>query len=281
LYFVIALIVAGCEAEPVVERQKQFALGTFVEITIADGGASQAHKIKALSDCFSRINRIENLLSRYNPDSDISRVNDLAWHGPVPVDPLTIDVLKKAVEFYELTDGAFDVTMQAGGSSLIEIDKIENTISLKKEDLEIDLGAIAKGFAVDEAVMVLKGLRIKNALINAGGDMYCLGKGLKGKGWRIGIQDPHDKRKLLDTMWVKDKAVATSGTYEQGLHIMDPEVNAPAKNTPVSVTIIAPNCTTADALATAVSVLGEEKGKELVEELEDVEVILMGSGLEL
>jgi len=273
-YFIIALIVAGCNAEPVVERQKQLALGTFVEITIADGGVSQAHKIKVLSNCFSHINRIENLLSRYNPDSDISRVNDLAWHGPVPIDPLTIDVLKKAVEFYELTDGAFDVTKQAGGSSLIEIDVVENTVLLKKEDLKIDLGAIAKGFAVDEAVMVLKGLRIKNALINAGGDMYCLGKGLKGKGWRIGIQDPHDKKKLLDTMWVKNKAVATSGDYEQGPHIVDPGINAHVVDAPESITIIAPDCTTADALATAVSVLGEERGKELVEELEGVELII-------
>jgi thiamine biosynthesis lipoprotein len=151
--------------------------------------------------------------------------------------------------------------------------------------MRVDLGGIAKGHAVDRAIAALKDVGVKNALVDAGGDGYALGTRLDGTPWRVGVQDPDrpgDRRQLKAILTLSNVAYATSGDYQQYVeiggeryaHIIDPRTGQPARLA-ASVTVIAPDCTTADALATAVSVLGPDAGIKLVEGLPGVECLVI------
>jgi thiamine biosynthesis lipoprotein len=259
-------------------------LGTYVEVV---SGERSAGKI-----AFSEIKRIEKLLSKYDPASELSELNN---SGRLKVNPDTLYIIERAKYFWEKSDGAFDITVAplmdlwgftdkkyrkptqtevervlgVVGSDKIIIDKEKSVVELKIPAMKLDLGAIAKGYAVDCAIKRIKGNGIKNCLINAGGDIYCLGDSY-GVPWKVAVQDPR-KSGLLDNLELKDAAVATSGDYAQYFikdnkrysHIMNPRTGYPSDSGVVSVTVIAPDCLTADALATAIFVLGKEKGEAL------------------
>jgi len=156
--------------------------------------------------------------------------------------------------------------------------------------MAVTLGGIAKGYAVDEAMEVLKEFDIKQALINAGGDLYAMGTKPDGTSWTVKLENPDDSDnadtdiKPLPTFAFADKAVATSGNYyryydpekEVG-HIMDPRTGY-TTNICISVTIIADTCMEADALATSVFVMGPDDGMNLIESLKDVEGLIIDSG---
>ncbi|MCM8795725.1 MAG: FAD:protein FMN transferase [Candidatus Omnitrophica bacterium] len=268
-------------------------MGTFVEVTSPDK--------RAASIVFNEINRIESLLSKYKEDSQISRLNKLGVLENAY--PETIYIIRKSREFWLATDGAFDITigplMDLWGFSnkkyvlpreekikeilkLVGSDKIilqdkDNVVKFKTLGMKIDLGAIAKGYAVDCAVKKLRKAGIKSCLINAGGDIYCLGENF-GRPWRVAIQDPR-KKGFLGYLELKDKAVATSGDYAQYFikdqkrytHILNPKTGYPADSGVVSVTVVADDTLTADALATAIFVLGKEKGEVLAKNFPRVE----------
>ncbi|HIH36404.1 MAG TPA: FAD:protein FMN transferase, partial [Methanocellales archaeon] len=144
-------------------------------------------------------------------------------------------------------------------------------IRFKKEGMGITLGGIAKGYAVDKAIETLKQNGIEHALVSAGGDMRTLGNKLDGTPWRVALRNPQDKKASITTIELCDKAVATSGNYERYLneekqspHIMDPRTGSLVQGL-MSVTILAENTIDADALSTAVFVLGAEEGIRLVE----------------
>jgi len=281
-------LTAGCQ-QRYIFKETRLMMGTFVEV-------SSPYK-EAGEIVFREIKKAEKLLSRYIPDSDISRLNTL---GKLEVAPETLAVLKKAKEFYRITNGAFDVTvgplldlwgftdgkyrepqkeevtevLRLVGSDKILIDK--NTVELAEPGMEVDLGAIAKGYAVDLAMQRLREKGIDSALINAGGDIFCLGnKG--GSPWKVAIRDP-GKKGFIEYLDLEDKAVATSGDYEQYFkgeriftHIFDPRSGFPVSNGIVSATVVADDCLTADAVATIVFV----EGKEAVDRLRqmfDVEI---------
>jgi len=147
--------------------------------------------------------------------------------------------------------------------------------------MEITLGGIAKGYAVDEALEVLEGMDIKHALVNAGGDMATLGSKPEGEPWNVALVNPEDTSQSLATFTFWDKAIATSGNYEryfdpekEAHHIINPKTGYSAKEC-ISVTIIAENCMQADALATGVFVMGPDDGIKLVESLDDVECLIV------
>ena len=160
----------------------------------------------------------------------------------------------------------------------------ENSARLALEGMHIDLGGIAKGHAVDKAVEALRANGVQGSLIDAGGDGYALGTRPDGTPWRVGIRHPRGKRneRLARILLLSDMAYATSGDYEQyteidGVryaHIIDPRTGRPAPNA-VSVTVLAPDCTTADALATAVTVLGPGEGLRIIETLDRVECMII------
>ena len=310
--FLVSILFSGCAGEGRAKRSKNL-LGTIVEITILDQDKPQQLIDNAITSAFSEMQRVESLVSRFVLTSDISRINADSHKRATKVSLETIALIEEAILFSRLSDGAFDITIYPLielwgirqiekkelptseqinvalgkiGYQHIDILKKQQSIFLGREQMSLDLGGIAKGYAVDKAIDVLKKFKVRSALINAGGDIYCLGQKGQDDKWRIGIQDPRKKRALLGTLEIKDKAVATSGDYENYIriktkkysHIINPESGYPLYGVPASVTVLAKNCARADALATALFVLGKEKGIALVNQLQDTEAIIVSIG---
>ncbi|MFA5118328.1 MAG: FAD:protein FMN transferase [Candidatus Omnitrophota bacterium] len=283
---------SGCQDQELY-RDRRVLMGTFVDVISPDK--------RAPALAFEAIRKIEDLLSKYKKGSDISELNE---RGEWRVDPQTMYVLQKAHFFWEKSVGAFDITvgplMDVWGFTdkkyrlpakeeiekalgFIGAEKIifnldDNVVKFKLSGMKIDVGAIAKGYAVDRAVQALKEAGIKSCLINAGGQIYCLGD-KSGEPWRIAVRDPRQESFIAE-FTLKNKAVSTSGDYEQYFiqdnlryaHIMDPRTGYPSDSRVVSVTVIADDGLTADALSTAIFVLGKQKGEALVSEFPGVKI---------
>ena len=289
-------LISGCQNQQLY-KDNRVMMGTFVEVVSADKRAGGI--------AFEEIKRIENLLSKYNPQSEVSQLNKL---GKLKVSPETFYIIKKAIEFWRLSDGTFDITvaplvdlwgftgkkynlpkdeeikntLKLVGSEKIILHDSNNVVEFKTPGTKIDLGAIAKGYAVDCAVEKLKEAGIRSCLINAGGQIYCLGDNF-GTPWKVAIKNPRGKT-VIGYLNLKDKAVATSGDYEQYFfknnkrysHILNPKTGYPADSGIVSVTVVAQDGLTSDALATAIFVLGKAKGQALVKRFPDIEVKIIG-----
>jgi len=293
IYYLLSTGLCGCQ-DKALYKDTQVLMGTFVEVISPDENAKDI--------VFAEIKRIEDLLSKYKPDSEISKLNKL---GQLKVSPDTLFIIKKAKSFWQLSDGAFDITvgplldlwgftdkkfylpskleiegiLKFVGSDKLLLQEDDNMVKFKISGMKIDLGAIAKGYAVDCAVKKIKEKGIKSCLINAGGQIFCLGDKF-GKPWHIAVQNPRDKNDILTYLDLKDKAVATSGDYEQYFfkdnhrycHIFNPKTGYPVETDFISVTVVAADGLTADALATAIFVLGKEKGEVLAKKFPDVKV---------
>jgi thiamine biosynthesis lipoprotein len=245
-------------------------------------------------------------MSPWLDSSDVTRINRSAGKERVKVSPETFEVIQKAQEISELSEGGFDITIgpltelwrEARKKTIppsiedvkeklglvnfknIETDQ-EGKVFLKKKGMAIDLGGIAKGYAVDRAFELLKSLGYRNLIVNAGGDLRV--GGLKNnQPWSIGIQNPRESQKILARIPVSDMAVTTSGDYEKFFiyegkryhHIFNPRDGFPAEGCQ-SVTIVTKDCITADGLATAVFVLGAEKGYSLCQKLDGVDCLIV------
>jgi thiamine biosynthesis lipoprotein len=228
--------------------------------------------------------RIEKLMSRFLPASDVSRLNN-ACCQPVTVSPETFQVIEKALLFSRLSSGTFDITVNSrNGASYKDVSLDEETgrIWLRKPGMSLDLGGITKGYAVDMAIEALQRMGIDNAMVNAGGDLRVLGSNPWDNSWIIGVQHPGAYPGLLCRLSLTDKAVATSGDYYRHSRpalrrhlIIGPHGNKPARGC-LSATVIANQALTADALATAAYVFGPGEGMDMIESIPDVEGILVG-----
>ncbi|MFO7773776.1 MAG: FAD:protein FMN transferase [Dehalococcoidia bacterium] len=271
------------------------AMDTRVTITVlADDEEDVRQAKEAISAAFREIDRVEKLMSATDPDSEIYRLNNSGTQW-VELSPEVIYILKKSQEYSVLTDGCFDVTVKPlvdfwmkevkrsgkmpTGDELSQylelvdyrnliIDEDNNRARFNRDGMEVTLGGIAKGYAVDRACEVLKGGGIEEALVDIGGDIRAIGT----KSWRIGIRDPRAEEVLVD-IELENKAIATSGDYvryhllkgaELVHHIINPKTGAPARDS-ISVTIVAQDSLTADALSTGVFVIGPEKGRVLLD----------------
>jgi thiamine biosynthesis lipoprotein len=283
----------GCQSRNLY-KDTQTMMGTFVEVISPDKRAARI--------VFAEIKRIEDLLSKYKPDSQISRLNE---SGTLYASSDTLYIIKKAKEFWEITDGAFDITigplmdlwgftdknynvpkdeeikniLNRVGFDKMLFDDNKNIIEFKTPGMKIDLGGIAKGYAVDKAITKFIAVGIKSCLVNAGGQVFCLGDKF-GKPWRVMIKNPDNQIASNYLLEIKNMAVATSGDYEQFFlkdnkrysHILNPKTGYPVQNNIISVTVIAHDGVTCDALATAIFVLGKVKGEELAKKFPDVKV---------
>ena len=285
-------------------KYHQVSMGTTVEITLM--GSDEEETGKAALRAFQEIKRIEQLMSPKIASGDVFRINQSAGTGWVKVSPETMEVIHKAKEISALSEGAFDITVgpltqiwrtareKGIPPSSEEVKRLlelvnfreigiapEGKIFLKKKGMSIDLGGIAKGYAVDRAFEILQSLGHKNFIVNAGGDLRVGGTRLN-QPWTIGIQHPRDSQKIMAKVPLSDSALATSGDYEkffihQGKrysHIFNPRDGFPA-DTCQSVSVLHKDCMTADALATAVFVLGPEKGYALCRKLDGVNCLLV------
>jgi thiamine biosynthesis lipoprotein len=271
-------------------HRSQLLMGTVVEIMAA--GMPSGKLETAVDAAFAEIARLDKLLSRYQLDSDVSHLSQSDNGRQVTAE--TAEVLALGLDVALRSGGAFDLTLgrlnalwaidgetpsiphhDAIAAALIGIGPTALTLDSRQvtkqtTQLQIDLGGIAKGYAVDRAIAVLKQQGVTSAAINAGGDMYLLGQRPE-RPWRIGIQHPRQKGAVLETVQVSDQAVVTSGDYERffeqdGIryhHIFDPQSGQPARGCQ-SVTIITDSVALGDALATAVFVLGPKAGLQLL-----------------
>jgi len=266
-------------------------------VTIEAPGADHVTVDRA----FEWFRTVEQVCTRFDPESELCR---LTAHPAtaVRVSPLLFEAVRFAIHVAEVSDGAFDptlgATMQQRGFDRahrtgvaaplmvdpptgvnyrdVAIDPEQHTITLLRP-LLLDLGAVAKGLAIDLAARELQ--PCGSYAIDAGGDLYLGGRNGDGQPWSIGIRHPHRPGACIAAVQISDRAVCTSGNYEKGHHIIDPGTgSSPA--TVASVTVIAPSAMLADALATAAFVLGPERGLALLEQLE-VDGLIIDSSLAL
>jgi thiamine biosynthesis lipoprotein len=248
-------------------------MGTLVRITIYSKDASP------MRPAFARIAQLDEELSDYKPDSELNRL--CRTHGePVKVSEDLFRVLEASVKLSALTNGAFDVTIgpvthlwrlgklpdaeatnRVGWRNLV-LDKKQRTVELRLAGMQLDLGAIAKGYAADEALKTLRGLGVTRALIAVSGDIVAGDAPPGTKGWRIGLEPAGGE------IFLRSAAVSTSGDTEQSReiggvrysHIIDPKTGLGLRSA-VAVTVVARRGLDADPIATAVSVMGEKRGR--------------------
>lgn len=285
-----------------------FYFDTVITITLYDS------KDKELIDtCFDYCKDFENLISRTIPTSDISRINAAAGSS-VDVSDTAIELLKKGIEFGELTDGAFDITI----APLVELWDVKNnpgnipseadiadalshvnyknivivgnTVRLTDPKAAIDLGGIAKGYMADQLKEYLLHEGVTSAIINLGGNVLTIGEKPNGTAFNIGIQKPFDEQNAtITSVSVKDSSVVTSGSYERYFklddtiyhHILNTETGFPCNNGLLSVTILSEKSIVGDALSTACFALGLEEGQKLIESLEDIDAIFVTQDYEI
>ena len=250
-------------------------MGTVVSIEV-DAPAS------AVRGAFEWFHRVEAHCSRFDATSELRQ---LAPGKRTAASPILFEAVRFALMVAEETDGAFDPTVggrmaargfnrhyltgEVSGTSAsddgitfrdVEIDARDRTILLRRP-LTLDLGAVAKGLAVDAAAREL--LSYRNFAIDAGGDLYLAGCNPRGEPWSTGVRHPHIRGEIIDRFLLSDRAICTSGNYERGQHILDPRQAEPAHQV-ASATVVAPSAMLADALATAAFVLGPHKSIPLL-----------------
>ena len=283
-----------------------FLMDTQVRIVIYDKGNFDNEAQK----CYELISGIDKIMNTYNEDSELAKLNKT---GHSSVSDYLYVVIKKSVEISEKTDGAFDVTIKplselwnfknAKVPSESEILQAKSVVSYRNIELKennivalnngvgVDLGGIAKGYAADKAVEFLKKSGIKNALVDIGGNIKFTGNSDKrSEGFLVGIQDPGEKNGIsLGAIRLKDKTLVTGGIYERNFtsdgklynHILNPYTGYPVENELLSVTVISENSSEADAYATALMILGEEKGLKLLNSTNGIECIMVKKNNEI
>lgn len=272
------------------------AMGTFATVSVPERDGE--HLEKYASAARTAIREIEDALSVFNPNSEISRLNESAGKSPVSVSDHTRKVLELAVKYAESSGGCFDVTVapllglwgltggtvpekppdeaalrsalhRVGYKHLILTDK---TSYLDIPNMRVNLGGIAKGYAVDMCYRKLVEMKAENIMVNLGGNIRCSGIAHRGKIWKIGVQNPFDQNQIIGTIGLTDgMAVATSGNYERFAvienksyaHIIDPRSGRPAGSM-AGVTVISANAVEADAISTALFVAGIKESKEIL-----------------
>ncbi len=282
-------------------------MGTLFTITLYARALPEA--TSAAEAAFKRIDTLEDILSDYQADSELLRLCDQPEGKPVPVSPELFDVLQRAQQIAALSDGAFDVTVgpyvrlwrfartrkvlphptevaeasAAVGYRKLRLDPHTCTVTLLVPKMRLDVGGIAKGYAADKALELLKGRGINRALVAASGDI-AIGDPPPGQaGWSVGITGIDAlANELSRTVLLHNAGVSTSGDTEQFIeiggvrysHILNPATGLGLTNR-IQATVIAPNATTTDAIATTVCVLGVERGLAVVEKLPNAATLIL------
>ncbi|MDR2160420.1 MAG: FAD:protein FMN transferase [Treponema sp.] len=294
-----------------VPGRTEFVLGTVCSVDLYGKGSRRLY-----DRIFSRIREIEETMSANTADTELDRINRNAGLEPVKAGEDLLQVLEWAVHYAGTSGGAFDPTVGplvrlwgigterervpsgeeiAGALALVNwqdlvIDREEGTAFLKRRGMALDLGAIAKGYAADEAARVAVEGGIGRGVLELGGNILVIGSRSWNRPWRIGIQDPREGRgAYLGILLVRGRSVVTSGVYERFFeeggrryhHILSTADGCPVRNGLLSVTIVAARSVDADALSTAVFALGYEKGRRLVEAAPDTEAIFVFEDLRI
>ncbi len=277
-------------------------MGTAISVELWAEDAAQGRALtRAVLD---EMRRIDRLMSSYRPDSELSRINDNAADSPVSTSRELFSLIRRALDYSQITAGAFDITYASAGQHYdyragskpdrtqleaalpaidyrhVELDEENTSISFRRKGVRIDLGGIAKGYAVDRSIELLAAAGIKNALVSAGGDTRVMGKRWD-RPWQVGIRDPR-KDGIVSMIPLEDAAISTSGDYERYFeqdgvryhHILNPGTGDSAREIH-SASIIGTHAIDTDALSTSVFVLGVKKGLALINRIPDTEAIII------
>jgi thiamine biosynthesis lipoprotein len=308
LLIVTGWAAAGCFSERSVQpqpyRETRFLMDTVIEITAYGPGAEPA-----VQAALAEFERIQAISDRFSPDSQVTHINQLAGVDKVVVDPCLLNMVNRAKEMSEQTDGAFDISVgpltrlwdvghkgdyvptQAEleqvlpliGYSRVAVDMAAHTVYLSKPGMSLDLGGIAKGYAINQAVEILKAKGIQSALVNAGGDIRTIGQKPDGTPWRIGVQDPRNPDgmivKIALTEW---DMLETSGDYQRyfikdGIryaHILNPKTGLQSREV-ASVTLVYKHQRSGLVPSSAFQVLGVERGLMILQRFPGVEAIFV------
>ncbi|MDO8733912.1 MAG: FAD:protein FMN transferase [Elusimicrobiota bacterium] len=299
IILIFSIFLLGCSVRIKEFSETKLLMGTTVEIKVLSYDETIAKK--SISDAFGEIARVEDIFSVYKPASEISQLNK---NGSAIVSDEVIQLIKKSNYFSEISAGAFDITVlpiielwknsrkkgkrpspseiesakKLVGWRNILINEKNKKITFAKKGMKIDFGGIAKGYAVERAVEVLKKNGVKTGLVNAGGNIGCFGE----KVFKVALQNPRDKNSFITVLKIKNKSVATSGDYERYFfldktkisHIINP-LSGYSADKSISSTIIADSATDSDALSTAAFVMGPKKGIELIRKYKNSECLII------
>lgn len=287
-----ALLLCSC-ARPAADESRRILrddlMGTVMSIT-AYGEAA------AIEAAYDRIGEVHRLCDVNAPDSQVSQVNAAAGADPLAVDDVIADLIDLSWSAARLSQSAFHCTMgelialwgidtehptvpepaaiaaALGRIDAAEITRWRDTVLLTVPGVRLHFGGVAKGYACDEAVRVLREQGVSSAILDLGGNVYALGQKPDSTDWKIGMRSPLGDSAVIATMHLRDRAAVTSGSYERWFehegkryhHILDPATGYPAESGLLAVTILYPEAAMADAMSTACFVLGYEEGAALV-----------------
>jgi thiamine biosynthesis lipoprotein len=285
------------------------AMGTYVNVTVVTGDS--AATFAYANAAHWQVRRVDSLMSNWTTTSEVARINRIADSVATPVQPLVAEVIERSLRAWRESGHTFDITVEPlvrawgfiggprrvpseaeasaayalVGAGDVAFDADTRVIRFGRRGMRIDLGGIAKGYAVDLAMRELRAHGVTDALVDASGNMLALGHPPTAEHWRIGLRDPRDRMPYFARVWLADDAISTSANYEQFVardgqrygHILDPRTGRPA-NGLLAVTVVAPDATTSDTWDTPLFVLGLEGAKLKARERADVAAILVQPG---
>lgn len=284
-------------------KREESIMGTSIVVELwADEQAAGEAAVTAVMD---EMRRIDRTMSPHKEDSELSRINREAFAAPVPLSVEMARLIARAAEFSELSGGAFDITYAAVGQLYdyrnhvrpseaelaaaraavgwrgLVLDSKQQTVRFARPGMRIDLGGFAKGHAVDNATAILRRRGIAHAMVSAGGDSRVIGD-RRGRPWTIGVRDPRRPGQVVAMLPLEDVSISTSGDYERYFdaegtrfhHLIDPQTGKSPRGIQ-SVTILAGDGLTSEALSKIVFVLGVERGMALVESQSGVDAVVV------
>ncbi|VYU18988.1 FAD:protein FMN transferase [Clostridium tertium] len=285
--------------------KSEILMGTTVTVTLYDSNDS-----KILDKVFNKVKELESTLSINENGTLVDEINENAGIKPVKVDDDTYTLIEKGLEYSNLSNGLFDISVgpivklwsiglpEARVPSLeeiqaklplvnykdVELNDSDKTVYLKNKGMMLDLGGIAKGYTADVISSILTDEGVESAIINLGGNIFTHGKKVNGSDWKIGIQDPFSERGgIIGTLTTSNKSVVTSGIYERYIeedgvryhHILNPSTGYPYDNEIAGITIVSDKSIDGDALSTSVFAMGVEEGMKFVNSQSGIDAIFV------
>jgi thiamine biosynthesis lipoprotein len=283
--------------------REESIMGTAIRVELWSAGRSQG--VEAIDAVMDEMYRIDRAMSPFKPNSELSRINRHAAAMPMRISDEMFGLIERACRFSELSGGAFDITYAAVGHLYdyrerikpsdeaitaaraaigwrhLVLDRAHRTLHFAREGVRIDLGGFAKGHAVDRGAAILRAHGIRHAIVSAGGDSHVLGD-RRGRPWTIAIRHPRKPGEVVAVLPLEDVAISTSGDYERYFdadgvrchHLIDPKTGK-SPSSVQSVTILAADGLTTEALSKSVFVLGIEQGMRLIESHGGVDAVVV------
>lgn len=312
LLIIGALAIAALAHADLAPRSVSYAhrvMGTYAQVVLVTADSSGAAPLAARAH--AALSRVDSLMSNWTTTSEVARINREAGRGTVTVEPEVATVIAQSLRTWKDSEGAMDITVEPlvrawgflggprrvptddevarafrhVGSQRLRFDAARRTLSFDDDSVKIDLGSIAKGYGVDVAADSLRAAGVRDALVDLSGNMMAMGAPAGATSWRIGIRDPRDRIGYLGIVHLTNRAISTSGKYEQFVvangktygHILDPRTGRPSEGL-IAVTVVAPTAMLADAWDTPLFVLGPDAAMRVARAHPEFAAILVKPG---